>query len=352
MRIEDLDTPVAIVDLDIVERNLGRAARYFAEHGIAIRPHIKTHKIPEFARRQVALGATGITCQKLGEAEAMADGGVEDILLTFPIWGRDKLARLEALARRAKMSAVTDSIEVAEGLASIGARMGAPFPTLVECDVGGARCGVQSPKDAVALAKRIAALPGARFAGLMTYPPAGQIPKTQAFMDEALEGLKRAGLEANVVSIGGTPEMYRSHELTFPHEQRPGTYIYSDRYMVRFGLGSYDDCAIKILATVVSRPTGDRAIIDAGSKTLSSDMMGFPDHGYILEYPDVPIAKLSEEHGHLDLSQSAAKPEIGERLTIVPNHACVISNLFDTVAAVTNGRFERTIAVAGRGKVR
>ena len=352
MRIEDLDTPVPIVDLDVVERNLSRAAAYFAKEKIPLRPHIKTHKIPEFARRQVALGACGITCQKLGEAETMADGGVEDILLTFPIWGGDKLSRLERLARRAAMSAVTDSIEVAEGLASVGARVGAPFPTLVECDVGGARCGVQTPEDAVALAKRIASLPGARFGGLMTYPPAGQIPATQAWIDAALAGLKRAGLEAKVVSIGGTPEMYRSHALTFPHEQRPGTYIYFDRYMVRFGVGAYDDCALKIVATVVSRPTGDRAIIDAGSKTLSSDLMGFTDHGYILEYPDARIAKLSEEHGHVDLSQSAAKPKIGERVTIVPNHACVVSNLFDAVAAVSNGRFERRIAIAARGQVR
>jgi D-serine deaminase-like pyridoxal phosphate-dependent protein len=352
MRVEDLDTPVPIVDLDAVERNLARAATYFAKQGIPLRPHIKTHKIPEFARRQVALGACGITCQKLGEAETMADGGVEDILLTFPIWGADKLARLERLARRVTMSAVTDSIEVAEGLALVGARVGTPLATLVECDVGGARCGVQRPEDAVALAKRIASLPGARFGGLMTYPPAGQIPATQAWIDAALAGLKSAGLEAKVVSIGGTPEMYRSHELTFPHEQRPGTYIYSDRSMVRAGVGSYDDCALRIVATVVSRPTGDRAVLDAGSKTLSSDLMGFSDHGYILEYPDARIAKLSEEHGHVDLSQSARKPKIGERVTIVPNHACVVSNLFDAVAAVSNGRFERTIAVAARGQVR
>jgi D-serine deaminase-like pyridoxal phosphate-dependent protein len=186
----------------------------------------------------------------------------------------------------------------------------------------------------------------------MTYPPAGQIAATQAWIDAALAGLKSAGLETTGVSIGGTPEMCPSHELTFPHEQRPGTSIYSDRYMVRLGVGTCDDCALRIVATVVSRPSSDRAVIGAGSKTLSSDPIGFSDHGHILEYPHARIAKLSEEHGHVDLSQSAAKPKIGERFTIVPNHACAVSNLFDTVAAVSNGRFERKITVAARGRVR
>jgi len=351
MRVEDLETPAPIVDLDVVERNLKRAADYFAKHQIPLRPHIKTHKIPEFARRQVALGACGVTCQKLGEAETMAAGGVEDILLTFPIWGRDKLSRLEALARRVKMSAVTDSVEVAEGLASVGERVGAPFDVLVECDVGGARCGVQSPEAAVDLAKRVAGLAGARFAGLMTYPPAGQIPATQAWFQAALEGLGKAGLEANATSVGGTPEMYRSHELAFPHEHRPGTYIYSDRMMARAGVGTFNDCALKIVATVVSRPTGDRAILDCGSKTLSSDLGGFSDHGVILEYPSAKIAKLSEEHGHVDLRDSAAKPKIGERVTIIPNHACVVTNLFDQVAGVSEGRLKRMLRVEARGRV-
>jgi D-serine deaminase-like pyridoxal phosphate-dependent protein len=352
MLIDNLDTPFPMVDLDIVERNLKRGATYFAEREIPLRPHIKTHKIPEFARRQIALGACGVTCQKLGEAETMADGGIEDILLTFPIWGRDKLARLEALARRTTMSAVTDSVEVAEGLASVGARIGKPLNILVECDVGGARCGVQNPDAAIDLAKRVAGLPGARFTGLMTYPPMGQIPATQAWFDAVFAGLAKAGLEAKAASIGGTPEMYRSHELAFPHEHRPGTYIYSDRYMARYGVGTLDDCALRIVATVVSRPTGDRAILDAGSKTLSSDLMGFVDHGHILEYPEAKIAKLSEEHGHVDLSLCAAKPGIGERVTIVPNHACVVSNLFDAVAAVSNGHFERMLRVEARGLVR
>ncbi len=352
MRIEDLDTPMPIVDLDIVERNLRRAAEYFAENRIALRPHIKTHKIPEFARRQIALGASGVTCQKLGEAEVMAEEGVDDILLSFPIWGRDKLARLEALARRVKMSAVTDSLDVAQGLASVGARLGTPLDVWVECDVGGERCGVQSPGAAVELAKLTHGLQGARFAGLMTYPPAGRIGGVRAWFEEAFDGLSKAGLGGRIASIGGTPEMYRSHEYPFAHEHRPGTYIYNDRMMMRAGVATLADCALTIAATVVSRPNADRAILDCGSKTLSSDLGGFSDYGLILEYPEARIVRLSEEHGHVDLSGSAAKPNIGERVTVIPNHVCVVTNLFDRVAAAANGRVERMLAIAARGRVR
>jgi D-serine deaminase-like pyridoxal phosphate-dependent protein len=317
-----------------------------------VRPHIKTHKIAEFARLQLSLGAHGITCQKLGEAEVMVAGGLEDILLTFPIVGGTKLDRLEALARRAKMSAVADSIEVAAGLAAVGARLQDRFDVLVECDVGGRRCGVLTPEMASGLARQIDDLPGARFAGLMTYPPTNQIDATRSWLQEALALLASAGLEARHVSVGGTPEMYRAHELQVANEHRPGTYIYSDRYMVHHGVGSFEECALRIIATVVSRPAADRAIIDAGSKSLSSDLMGFSDHGHIVEYPGIRIAKLSEEHGHLDLSQSTQKPQIGERLTIIPNHACAVSNLFDEVAVISSGRFVRMLRVDARGLVR
>ena len=352
MRLDDLETPMPTVDLDIVEYNLARAAEYFSNHGIALRPHIKTHKIPDFARRQVALGSVGVTCQKLGEAEAMADGGLEDMLITFPILGRNKLDRLQTLARRVKIATVTDSFEVADGIASVGIRTGKPVDIFVECDVGGARCGVQSPPEAVELAKRIDGLQGARFAGLMTYPPAGQIPLTQSWFAAALDGLGQAGLEASTTSIGGTPEMYRSHELAFKHEHRPGTYIYSDRMMVRAGVGSIANCALKIIATVVSRPTPDRAIIDAGSKTLSSDLGGFADYGLVLEYPCARLSRLSEEHGHLDIGDCVGKPALGERLTIIPNHACAVTNLFDSVAAVSKEHVDRFLRVAARGCVR
>ncbi len=352
MLIDDLDTPVVTVDLDKVARNINRAADYFARHAIALRPHVKTHKITAFARQQIGAGACGITCQKLGEADIMAAAGISDILLSFPIVGEAKLKRLARLAQEVRFSAVADSTEVADWLCAATNLTGSPIGILVECDVGAQRCGVQSPHQAVALAKHIAARKPAAFAGLMTYPPKGQIAKTRAWLGEALEGLAACGLEAQRVSVGGTPEMYRAHELGVASEYRPGTYIYSDRYMVENGVGTFDDCALRLVATVVSRPTGDRAIIDAGSKSLSSDLMGFADHGRIVEYPKASLAKLSEEHGHIDLSQSPEKPRIGERVTLIPNHACVVSNLFDTVEAVVGREYIRTLRVDARGMVR
>jgi D-serine deaminase-like pyridoxal phosphate-dependent protein len=348
MLIDDLDTPVPTVDLDRVAANLARAAAYFKEHGLAVRPHIKTHKIVELARQQVALGARGITCQKLGEAEIMADGGIADILLSFPIVGSIKYTRFMALAHRIDLLSVTDSIEIADRMGELESNVG----LLVECDVGGRRCGVQTPAQALALARHIDRNRNLRFLGLMTYPPKNQIETTRAFLTETLDLLHGTGLAAPIVSVGGTPEMYRAHEIGVSTEHRPGTYIYSDRYMVENGIGTFADCALTIIATVVSRPTDDRAIIDAGSKTLSSDLMGFSDHGYIVEYPLASLAKLSEEHGHIDLSRSQDKPKIGERLTIIPNHACVVSNLFDAVQAVADRHFVKTLKVDARGRVR
>jgi D-serine deaminase-like pyridoxal phosphate-dependent protein len=351
MLVDDLDTPFPTVDLDLVARNLQRAAGYFAAHNIALRPHIKTHKIVEFARQQVAAGACGITCQKLGEAQIMANGGITDILLTFPILGARKLSRLAALAERIAMLTVADSKQVADGIAQAAAGLKGGIGILVECDVGGDRCGVQTPEQVVALAKHIARHSSLRFAGLMTYPPTGQIEKTRAWLHHALGLLKAAGLNAANISVGGTPEMYRAHEIGLSTEHRPGTYIYSDRYMVANGIGTFGDCALKIVTTVVSRPTADRAIVDAGSKTLSSDLMGFEDYGHIVEYPSARLAKLSEEHGHVDCSQSGNKPKIGERLTIIPNHACVVSNLFDQVQAISGRQFVKALKVDARGQV-
>jgi D-serine deaminase-like pyridoxal phosphate-dependent protein len=352
MHVEDIDTPAPVVDLGKVETNLKRAADYFSQKKIALRPHIKTHKIVEFSRRQVELGAAGITCQKLGEAEVMADGGIDDIFLSFPILGEAKLARLMALAKRARMSAVTDSFEVADAMAEAAEAAGVKVELLIECDTGNGRCGVQDASEVAALAERIANARGLSFGGLMVYPEKGKVAGTRAWIAGALAALSRSGLDAKRVSVGGTPDMYRAHEIGNSTEHRPGTYIYSDRATVAAGVGGLDDTALRVVATVVSRPTSDRAILDAGSKTLSSDMLGFPDHGVIMEYPKASIVKLNEEHGIVDLSASREKPRIGERVTIVPNHVCVVSNLFDSVYAVQDGQVVREIPVAARGMVR
>jgi D-serine deaminase-like pyridoxal phosphate-dependent protein len=348
--IDDLDTPAVVVDLDRVGANLHRAQAYADAHGLRLRPHVKTHKIPAFAKRQVELGAVGITCQKLGEAEVMAEHGLGDILLTFNLLGRAKLQRLVALARRVRLAVTLDNAVVAGELDEAMGAAGLVLPVLIECDTGGGRCGVQTPDEAAHLARIVEHLGGLRFEGIMTYPAKGRVAETAAWLEEAKSALRRAGIEAKVVSNGGTPDLYRAHEVAAANEHRPGTYVYADRSLARTP-EELADCALRVLATVVSRPTEDRAILDAGSKTLSSDTLGLEGFGHVVGYPQLRIKGLSEEHGHVDCAESNARPRIGERVAIIPNHACVVTNLHDVVHGVRGDRVERVFRIEARGRV-
>lgn len=348
MPVHRLETPVVTIDLDIMERNLTRWQAYCDEHGIANRPHIKTHKVVELARRQVEIGARGITCQTLGEAEVMADGGIDDIFLPYNILGEEKLERLRDLARRAKLKVTCDNEPVARGLSRAFAQEADPLTVLVECDTGMGRCGVQTPDEAVELARLIADLPGLRFGGLMTFPT--RVPQSDDFMRAAREKLERLGLKPEVVSGGGTPGMWEAHRAQEFSEHRAGTYIFHDRSTVRHRAATMDDCAMRIIATVVSRPTAERAVIDAGSKTLSSDLMGLEGHGVIVGLPHARITQLSEEHGVIE-GLSRGELPIGERVAIIPNHACLVSNLHDYLIAIRAGTVEAVWRVAARGLV-
>lgn len=345
------DTPVVTIDLDIMEANIRRLQAYFDKHNIASRPHIKTHKIPAIAQKQLAAGAVGITCQKLGEAAVMLDAGIEDILVTFNVLGEAKSDRLRHLARRARgrLSVVCDNATVAGELSRAFSDAATPLRVLVECDTGLGRNGVQTPAEALALAKQIADLPGLRFDGLMTYPIT---PDTGPFFEATLSKLERAGLPATVVSTGGTPVYQRAHEVPGVTEHRAGTYVFNDRGTVAAGAASWDDCAMRIRTTVVSRPTPDRAILDAGSKTLSSDLLGQQGFGRVVEYPEAEITKLNEEHGYVDLTACATRPEVGEIVSVIPNHTCVVTNLHERLIGVRRGRVEVVWDVAARGLVR
>lgn len=349
--IAALDTPAVLIDIDRVEANLQRVQAYADKHGLKLRPHIKTHKLPRFARRAMELGAVGITVQKLGEAEVFADAGITEIFLPYNIIGAAKLARLKALHERVHISVTADSPETVDGLSATFATAPVPLTVLVECDTGMGRCGVQTPAQAWALAEKIAKSPGLRFGGLMTYPAAGQVEANAAWLAAAKLALTSAGLVPEIVSNGGTPDIWRAHEVTAATEHRPGTYIYMDRYQVAKGVGTFDDCALTVLATVVSRPTENRAIIDAGSKALTSDTLGLTGFGLIEAYPEAVILGLSEEHGTIDLSNCASKPRIGDKLRIIPNHACVVSNLFDRVTLISKDAVVETVTVEARGRV-
>ena len=351
MYIDALDTPCVLIDLNKVDANLRRVQDYMDQAGLRLRPHVKTHKLPGFARQQVALGAIGITCQKLGEAEAMADGGITDIFLPYNILGAAKLDRLHALHSRVTLSVTADSLTTITGYAARFTDPANPLRVLVECDTGAGRCGVATPQQAVDLARAISAAPGLTFAGLMTYPPRGGQMASDHWLAGAVDLLSDAGLAVQVVSSGGTPDLFSAAQLRSATEYRPGTYIYSDRMQVAFGHGTLQDCALTVLTTVVSRPTDTRAVLDAGSKALAADLCPLPGHGHIIGYPDAVITTLSEEHGAVDLSACARKPVIGEVVQVIPNHACVVSNLFDTVYLIRNGEVTEAAAVTSRGRL-
>ena len=348
MQIKELETPVPVVDLDILQANILRLQAYLDKHGIANRPHIKTHKIPAIAQMQMDAGAVGITCQKLSEAEVMADAGFKDIFLPYNIIGTGKLARLIALAAKITLSVTADSAFVTRGLSSAAQAAGLTLTVLVECDTGAERCGVQSPQQAAELARLIASLPGLRFGGLMTYPNTNSLGE---FVRATRALLAADGLTVERVSGGGTPTMWDAHSIPELTEHRAGIYVYGDRLTLRSGAVQPEDCSLRVLTTIVSRPTPERGIVDAGSKSLSTDLHGLDGYGLVCEYPEAKIYALSEEHGHIDFSACINKPEIGERLSIIPNHCCVVSNLFDEVVGVRGEQVEVVWKVAARGTV-
>ncbi|WP_394181805.1 D-TA family PLP-dependent enzyme [Yoonia maritima] len=351
--LADVLTPMPVIDEVRLANNIARAQEYVTAQGKAFRPHIKTHKIPAIAHQQLASGAVGINCQKVTEAEVFADAGCDDILITYNLLGSARLARLQKLNLRVnKLRVVADSAVTVAGLSDAFADASKPLAVLVECDTGAGRCGVQTPDDAVELAQAINAAKGLRFDGLMTYPPVSGAATVEDFFRKTMARLADLGIDCPVRSNGGSPDLFASGKVPSATEHRAGTYVYNDRSMVRAGECGADDIAMHVLATVVSRPTPTRAVLDAGSKALTSDLLGFSDHGEIVELPGARITSLSEEHAVVDLTDCAGPlPEVGTRVRVIPNHTCVVSNLFDRMVFHKNGVVTRVETVAARGTV-
>lgn len=346
-----LETPVPVVDLDVVERNVRAWQDRCNRLGLNNRPHIKTHKLIGMAKYQLDQGAAGITVQKLGEAEVMADAGITDMLLTFNVVGAPKLRRLADLAKRTDISVVADNADVVAGLGQAGIESGRAISVLVECETGAARNGVQRPADAANLAQTIDATPGLTYGGLMTYPAPGKRVEAAAWFAEAIDLISALGLQTNVVSTGGSPDMLADTGLDIATEYRAGTNIYCDRALLAAGACTPEQWALKVRATVVSVPTPERAILDSGSKSLTSDLVGQTDFGAVPALNDARVIKLSEEHGCLDISDIAVKPRVGDIVEVVPNHVCPVTNLFDKIALSRGGRILGLTRVDARGKV-
>lgn len=355
------DTPALLVDLDRLDRNLDRMAAYAARHGLALRPHTKTHKSPRIAAEQIRRGAAGVTCATVREAEVMSEVA-DDVLVAYPVLGAAKLRRLMALPERVRITVALDSAEAAAQLADAAREHGRRVGVYVEADVGMHRVGVASPEEVVALARVVAARESLDFAGLAFYP--GHIREGADAQNAALarlaedvaalrDALERAGLPPRVVSGGSTPTAWRTHELAGVTELRPGTYVYNDRVTAEIGACGWDDCALTVLATVVSTAVPGQAVIDAGTKSLGREpLRGAAGEGFgaLLDRREVVVRAMSEEHGILDLSRTAWRPRVGELVRVVPNHVCIVVHLNDVVHGVRDGAVQASWPVAARGR--
>jgi len=361
-RVDGLDTPAILIDLDIMERNLARVSAYAREHSLRLRPHTKTHKIPALARRQLQSGAAGLTVAKVGEAEVMLASDTPDLLLAFPIVGAKKLERLTEVARKTYVTVALDSLEAARDLSAAAQAAQVEIGVLAETDVGLGRVGV-APGDLLALIESIRKLPALRWEGIAFYPgqikkmdDAGEreIEKLAALIEGMLYGLERAGVKPRIMSGGSTPTLFHSHRLPGVNEIRPGTYIFNDSNTVLSGACAWDDCAASILATVVSTAKPGQIIVDGGSKTFSSDRPSSGtdvSFGRVVESPESVFTRMNEEHGFIELRDSSRRFSVGDRVHIVPNHICVAMNLHECVYGVRNGAVEQIWRVEARGKL-
>jgi len=365
MRIEELDTPMLLIDLDVLERNLEEMAEVARAAGIGLRPHTKTHKAPEIARMQVEGGAAGITVAKLGEAEVMIDAGLDDVLIAYPIVGERKLERLGALLERASVRVSLDAIEVAEGIGRVGKDVGRDVPVLVDVDTGLHRMGREPGKPSARLALEIAGVSGIEVIGLSThaghaYRATDPSELRRIAEHEALDLIETArrcevaGLPIHELSVGSTPTARIVAGVDGVTEIRPGTYVFNDVQQMRLGVATEATCAARILATVVARPTAERFLIDAGTKSFSGDGGDgppLPGRGVVAGRPELLLDFMNEEHGvgHI---VGDAELRIGDRLEVIPLHVCSAVNLFDVAVGVRGGTIDHEIAIAARGRVR
>ncbi len=359
----ELDTPALRVDLTRMERNLQEMAARAKERGVALRPHTKTHKMPEIARRQIELGAMGLTVAKLGEAEVMASAGLRDLFVCYPIIGEHKVRRLRNLAREANMMTIVESVEGARGLSDAIKDEGRPLDVLLDLEVGYGRVGVVEERVAD-LARLVDALPGLRLRGVCIHE--GNVygepdPECREQLAHSQVGrmlsiardLESRGHNMEIISCGSTPGARYALEVAGITEIRPGNYIFYDAMQVALGTTDLDHCALSVICTVISHQEPGRAAIDAGAKALALDKglgIAARSHGIVRDHPGITVERLSEEHGWLVLDESeGAEVRVGDRLEVVPNHACVVTNLFNEVAATEGTSVVARWKVAARG---
>ena len=342
----EMETPSVVIDMDLMEGNIAAMQQRCDDLGIGFRPHIKTHKIPDIARRQIEAGATGIACQKVSEAEVFADAGFRDIQIPYNIVGAAKTRRLAQLAKRADVTVTVDNRAALDGIAAAASEYDARIGVMVEIVSLNLRTGT-TPADALALAKVIDAADNLRFAGIMVYPSDAAIrPRLQ----ETVALLAEAGIAVETVSGGGSGAIRESHLLPELTEMRVGTYIFWDWSSVTGGLTTIDRCAMQVRVTVVSANEPTRFIIDGGSKAIHSETVD-GCFGRIVEYPEARIYRVNEEHGFCDFSACDGTPAVGDVLHVIPVHTCVVTNLHNRLYGVRGDAVEQVWDVAARGMV-
>jgi 3-hydroxy-D-aspartate aldolase len=361
MTVHDVDTPALLIDLDALERNLQKMARQAASSAVALRPHSKSHKCPAIAMKQIALGAVGVCCQKVSEAEAMVDGGVQDILISNEIVGPRKLARLAALAHRARIAVCVDDRENIAALSQAAQAEELTLDVLVEIDVGANRCGVPPREPALELARQVASTAGLSFAGLQAYHGSAQHLRTAEQRREAIGAailyagqtrdlLRRFGLECRVISGAGTGTYSLEASSGVYNELQPGSYVFMDADYVRNRADdgspfSEFEHSLFVYATVMSHATPDRAVVDAGMKALSIDS-GMPR---VWGIEGAEYVGASDEHGTLKLSESAQPIRLGDKMRLIPGHCDPTVNLHDWYVGIRNDRVEALWPITGRG---
>jgi D-serine deaminase-like pyridoxal phosphate-dependent protein len=359
VEIDDLETPALVVDLDRMEKNIRRMVKFTRECGVELRPHVKTHKVPDIAKMQLDAGSRGVCLQKVSEVEVFAWEGIDDIFLTNEVVVPEKLQRLASVAEKAHVGVAVDDLGVVMGMGRIFKERGSEADVYVDVDVGMHRCGLSDPAAAANLARAVSGQDGLVFKGLMGYEgnvngaksKAEQVRLAGAAMSEitdAKDAIEKAGMKVDSVSVGSSVSTWINAKHPAVTEVQPGMYIFNDHVLVDRGVATWEDCALTVVTTVMSKPAPNRAVVDAGSKAFNFDTGLFP---VPLDRDGVRMTHFSEEHGWLELKGKGRDLKVGDRISFVPAHCCTTINQFEELSGVRKGKVDRVFRVLARGKM-
>lgn len=366
MLIRNLETPCILVDYDIIIQNIISIGEIAKNNNVELMPHIKTHKCPQIAKLQINNYSSGVTAAKLGEAEVMANNGINNIIIAYPIIGENKIERLFKLAKKINIKCGVDTVKGADYLSRYAKKYNRKIDVLLIVNTGANRCGVPLDDTGVFLAQKINNMKGVEIKGILTHEghvnKSEDIEEIKKISEEAgknmvkfKERLISSGVDISTVSVGSTPSTQFIVKVPGVTQIRPGTYVFNDYNQIELGLVGLDKCALTVVSTVVSKQTKNRAIIDAGSKTLTTELSfksekNKKSYGLVKNHDNVIIYNLSEEHGFVRLPEDSSL-EVGDKIEIIPNHVCPVVNLFDKLFISKNKKIIDNWEIKARGKV-